>query len=567
MAEMFNDDTVNYRTPRLRSRTMSSAATGPQSGVNYFADVGANINPGLSSVANDSETPDVGLRQIPEEELLLNMRKPSMTTSSALQPPTVTDADLAAAYASGERGNVLGMIGNAVGSLFGGVAGPIGSYLGGNYLKGKMGEEGKFYSDSATLFSRGGPEAQRAAQFARDFQQTTGLPANKVIDTMALGRQQNAELARQIEQGVIPYDQGPVAYAPFIVGRSSPVTGPSPESNLAGVQLGALDDTGTAGTGSQLDISETQAPATTRSLFGNVGNVDTGDRSGMPGYRSGSSSSSSDGGGGGGGGVSYSSSSDSGAGGSGFGSGVSSFGAYSGGYGGGYGGGWADGGMIGDELPGLTMRYADGGSVQGPLLSMGFADGGAVAMGSQPNPQMVNAQINQMVRDPQVRQQMVARAQALMQSGELTPEEVMTMGRVAEASLFNPGLYPQLRAFVAEQGMAPLPPAFDPSVIMKIVAISRVLQQSGMGGATPPGQVPPMNQAMMTPPTPGMAGGGMIHGPGSGRSDSIGTINETTGQPVKVANGEYVIPAHIVKAKGREFFDNLLRRYSEVPKE
>jgi hypothetical protein len=27
-----------------------------------------------------------------------------------------------------------------------------------------------------------------------------------------------------------------------------------------------------------------------------------------------------------------------------------------------------------------------------------------------------------------------------------------------------------------------------------------------------------------------------------------------------------VIPAHVVKAKGREFFDNLLRRYVDVPK-
>jgi hypothetical protein len=63
-----------------------------------------------------------------------------------------------------------------------------------------------------------------------------------------------------------------------------------------------------------------------------------------------------------------------------------------------------------------------------------------------------------------------------------------------------------------------------------------------------------------------MRDGGMLHGPGTGRSDSIGTVNSSTGQPVKVANGEYVIPAHVVKAKGREFFDNLLRRYVDVPK-
>ena len=59
----------------------------------------------------------------------------------------------------------------------------------------------------------------------------------------------------------------------------------------------------------------------------------------------------------------------------------------------------------------------------------------------------------------------------------------------------------------------------------------------------------------------------MIHGPGTGRSDSIGTVNETTGEPVRVANGEYIIPEHVVRVKGREFFDNLLRRYADVPKE
>jgi hypothetical protein len=61
--------------------------------------------------------------------------------------------------------------------------------------------------------------------------------------------------------------------------------------------------------------------------------------------------------------------------------------------------------------------------------------------------------------------------------------------------------------------------------------------------------------------------GGMIRGPGTGRSDSIGTVNESTGEPVRVANGEYIIPEHVVRAKGQEFFDNLLRRYADVPKE
>jgi hypothetical protein len=224
--------------------------------------------------------------------------------------------------------------------------------------------------------------------------------------------------------------------------------------------------------------------------------------------------------------------------------------------------GWKDGGMIGD-MPGLTKRYNNGGMVSGgPMLAMGYADGGMMGqMGGKPTPALVNKQVDAMLRDPRARQSLLARPQQLMASGELTPDEVTTMARVAEASLYNPELYPQLRQFVAQQGMAPLPAAFDQSVIMRIMAIARGLQ-----AATPPGQVPGTAQAQMQRPVPGDGNGGYLQGPGTGRSDSIGTVNETTGEPVKVANGEYVIPAHVVRAKGREFFDNLLRRYSDVPK-
>ena len=222
---------------------------------------------------------------------------------------------------------------------------------------------------------------------------------------------------------------------------------------------------------------------------------------------------------------------------------------------------WRDGGYI--DMPGLTQRYQDGGPVAAPQLQ---AQMGSM-MGAQPDAQQMQAQIAQMMRDPNQIRALMARPIQLMQSGELTPDEVVTMGRVAEAAMFNPSLYPQLRQFVAQQGMPPLPAAYDQSVIMRIVVISRVLQ--GMLGngqqATMPGQVPPTDQAQMVNPV-GMRNGGAVFGPGTGRSDSIGTVNRSTGAPVSIANGEYVIPEHVVRAKGRDFFDGLLRKYTEVPK-
>lgn len=47
-----------------------------------------------------------------------------------------------------------------------------------------------------------------------------------------------------------------------------------------------------------------------------------------------------------------------------------------------------------------------------------------------------------------------------------------------------------------------------------------------------------------------MEAGGPVTGPGTARSDSI---------PAMLSNGEYVIPAHIVQAYGKDFFDKMLQ--------
>lgn len=214
----------------------------------------------------------------------------------------------------------------------------------------------------------------------------------------------------------------------------------------------------------------------------------------------------------------------------------------------------ADGGLaVDDGFSGVGMP------VQGTAnMQMGNRSDG-VTMGNMPAQPSVQAQVQRALRDPATVQRLLALPMQLMQTGELTPDEVMTMGRVAEAAMYSPQLYPQLRAFVEEQGMTPLPPAYDPGVIVNIVVIAKALQ--AQMPATPPGQVPSTGQAQVEQPVPGFGNGGFIRGPGTGRSDSIGTVNESSGAPVKVATDEYIIPAHVVRAKGREFFDNLLRRY------
>jgi hypothetical protein len=55
--------------------------------------------------------------------------------------------------------------------------------------------------------------------------------------------------------------------------------------------------------------------------------------------------------------------------------------------------------------------------------------------------------------------------------------------------------------------------------------------------------------------------GGKIAGPGTGTSDQVTAVNRDNGQPIRLSNGEYIIPADVVKAKGVEFFDKLKEKY------
>ena len=69
--------------------------------------------------------------------------------------------------------------------------------------------------------------------------------------------------------------------------------------------------------------------------------------------------------------------------------------------------------------------------------------------------------------------------------------------------------------------------------------------------------------------TQGYAQGGAIDvagrklvGPGTGTSDSIPAVIDGT-RPAALSHGEFVIPAHVVRAKGTEFFDKLIAQYAD----
>jgi hypothetical protein len=77
---------------------------------------------------------------------------------------------------------------------------------------------------------------------------------------------------------------------------------------------------------------------------------------------------------------------------------------------------------------------------------------------------------------------------------------------------------------------------------------------SATGGRADGGVIHPEGHATSQGP-------GTIVGPGTDISDSIDAVNVDTGQAIKLSNNEYIIPADVVRMKGREFFDRMVQKY------
>lgn len=64
---------------------------------------------------------------------------------------------------------------------------------------------------------------------------------------------------------------------------------------------------------------------------------------------------------------------------------------------------------------------------------------------------------------------------------------------------------------------------------------------------------------------PALARGGHIRGPGTGTSDDVEAVNEDTGQPIRLSNGEYVLPKKTVKAIGLKKLDRVVEETNGHP--
>jgi hypothetical protein len=183
----------------------------------------------------------------------------------------------------------------------------------------------------------------------------------------------------------------------------------------------------------------------------------------------------------------------------------------------------------------------------------------------------------------QMVQQIQNTIQAGLQSGELTQQELNMAVQLATVALQNPEMYPYVRNFAIQQGLADeqsLSPQYDEGLLFVILLAARIAQQNMGGQNMIQGGSPAMagGQPQMAMANGGQVGdamaqqhnaqartlvahagdgtqGGKVVGPGHDTSDNI---------TIAVSPGEYVIPAKIVKMKGKEFFDSLLNKYKDT---
>jgi len=172
------------------------------------------------------------------------------------------------------------------------------------------------------------------------------------------------------------------------------------------------------------------------------------------------------------------------------------------------------------------------------------------------NPAMMDGQINQtMSQNPEMVARIRAAIEAGIQSGELDTAELNMIIQLAKTVQQNPSMYPQIRQMAIQRGLIPaeeIPEQYDEGLITAIIMAAKAMEAD----------VQIEGAEMMQPQPPQMMNeGGILIGPShaqGGIPTKIAGVNNA-----EMEGGEYVIPKNVVKAKGTEFFDKMLKQYEE----
>jgi hypothetical protein len=210
---------------------------------------------------------------------------------------------------------------------------------------------------------------------------------------------------------------------------------------------------------------------------------------------------------------------------------------------------YAEGGMVG---PGGMPQRPMGAS---PMAMNVAQQGGAPVVGLAPqggqgrplNFAAIDQQAQQfMQQNPQQVEQIKAQVQQAMAAGEVDAQSLNMFVQVATTALQNPEMWPQLRQVLIQQGMLDaedIGEEYDQGFLIILYIIGKTM---GGGQMTTPapmsaGQAPQMS----------MEKGGPLPAKSKNPDGSI---------PINAHEGEYVIPADVVRKVGTDHLDKLIAK-------
>jgi hypothetical protein len=210
---------------------------------------------------------------------------------------------------------------------------------------------------------------------------------------------------------------------------------------------------------------------------------------------------------------------------------------------------YAEGGMVG---PGGMPQRPMGAS---PMAMNVAQQGGAPVVGLAPqggqgrplNFAAIDQQAQQfMQQNPQQVEQIKAQVQQAMAAGEVDEQSLNMFVQVATTALQNPEMWPQLRQVLIQQGMLDaedIGAEYDQGFLIILYIIGKTM---GGGQMTTPapmsaGQAPQMS----------MAKGGPLPAKSKNPDGSI---------PINAHEGEYVIPADVVRRLGTDHLDKMIAK-------
>jgi len=201
--------------------------------------------------------------------------------------------------------------------------------------------------------------------------------------------------------------------------------------------------------------------------------------------------------------------------------------------------------------------YQGGGVVQAP--SAGMAPQGAQG----PIPiQTMEQDIQRLVKErPEEILKVKSAVMQLLQTGDLSLQELNTMEQLATAAVQNPELYPQIRQFAIQQGLGSeqeIPQQYDQGLAYAILLAARAAQ-SQVGGSGIPQAAGQPPQPVGQPPQP-------VGQPPQGsflQGGPVSSRNADKTVPINAHDGEYVLKRGAVKALGLEKLNAMNDKYED----